>query len=196
MSNTTDNKNNSMKNALLVLCPDDPVRALPESKSLVELLQSIQFIGEPFNGDMKFYAGERFLDLIALMGCSPGIMLEPGNDGQPFCYIRLIPRTASIEFHGGKHTHAPRCPQCRSAVKDWTRRISRWQENTTGAVWKCDACGHAAAPWDYNWRKSAGFGRCFIEISNIFPKEAIPQQQLLDALNSHYGVSWHYFYQY
>ena len=107
-----------MKNALLVLCPDEPDWTPPDNESLEQLLQSIQFIGEPFNGDMQFFAGERFLDLIALMGCSPGIMLEP-DDGQAFCYIRLIPGTESIEFHGGERTHAPRCPQCRSAVTDW-----------------------------------------------------------------------------
>ena len=184
-----------MKNALLVLCPDEPSWTPPDDESLEQLLQSIQFIGEPFNGDMQFFTGERFLDLIALMGCSPGIKLEPDDD-QAFCYIRLIPGTESIEFHGGDRTHAPRCPQCRSVVTDWESKISCWQESGAGAAWSCEACGHEAAPWDYNWRKSAGFGRCFIEISNIFPKEAIPQQQLLDALNSHYGVSWHYFYQY
>jgi len=185
-----------MENALLVLCPDEPSWTPPDDESLEQLLQSIQFIGAPYNGDMQFFAGERFLDLIALMGCSPGIKLEPGDDDQAFCYIRLIPGTESIEFHGGDQTHAPRCPQCRSAVTGWKSKINCWQENGTGTPWSCEACGHKAAPWHYNWRKSAGFGRCFIEISNIFPKEAIPQQQLLDALNSHYGVSWHYFYQY
>ena len=184
-----------MKNALLVLCPDEPDWTPPDDESLEQLLQSIHFIGEPFNGDMQFLAGERFLDLIALMGCSPGIRLEPEDD-QAFCYIRLIPGTESIEFHGGDRTHAPRCPHCRSALADWESKISCWQENSAGTPWSCETCGHEAAPWDYNWRKSAGFGRCFIKISNIFPKEAIPQQQLLDALHSHYGVSWHYFYQY
>jgi hypothetical protein len=184
-----------MKNARLVLCPDQPDWTPPDDESLEQLLQSIQFIGEPFNGNMQFLAGDRFLDLIALMGCSPGIKLEPDDD-RAFCYIRLIPGTESIEFHGGDRTHAPRCPQCRSAVADWESKISCWQENGAGTPWSCETCGHGAAPWDYNWRKSAGFGRCFIKISNIFPKEAIPQQQLLDALHSHYGVSWHYFYQY
>jgi hypothetical protein len=185
-----------MENALLVLCPDEPRWTLPENHSLEEFLQSIQLIGAPLDGDRKFLAGDRFLELIALLGCSPGIRLEPGEDKLPFSYVRLLPRTDAIEFHSSTHTHAPRCPQCRSPVTDWKSEISNWQQHGTEIPWTCTACGLTAEPWQYNWRKSAGFGRCFIEISNIFPKEAIPQQQLLDALHSHYSVSWHYFYQY
>lgn len=185
-----------MENALLVLCPVKPGWTLPDDQSLERFLQSIQLIGEPLNGDGQFLAGDRFLDLIALLGCSPGIRLEPGDDNLPFCYVRLLPRTKAVEFHSSGQTHAPRCPQCRSAVTDWKSKISSWLENGAETPWSCEACRHTAEPWHYNWRKSAGFGRCFIEISNIFPKEAIPQQQLLDALHSRYGVSWHYFYQY
>ena len=185
-----------MENALLVLCPDEPRWTLPDHQSLEQFLQSIQLIGEPLNGEMQFFTGEKFLELIALLGCSPGVNLESGDDNQSFCSIRLLPRTGSVEFHRGAHSHAPRCPQCRSPVTGWKSKISSWQENITGSTWTCEVCRHQTEPWNYNWRKSAGFGSCFIEITNIFPKEAIPQQQLLDALNSQYGVGWHYFYQY
>ncbi len=184
-----------MNNALLVLCPDEPHWTLPDDESLKKLLQSIQLIGDPLKSEMQFLAGEKFLDLIAFMGCSPEIKLEPGDDDRPYCHVRLILGTASIEFHSGSQTHTPRCPHCRSPVNDWKRKISAWLENGAEALWSCEACQHKAEPWQYNWRKSAGFGRCFIEINNIFPKEAKPQQQLLDTLNSHYGVGWHYFYQ-
>lgn len=184
-----------MENALLVLCPEDPRLKLKEGEDLQALLQSIQLIGEPDNGEMQFLAGERFLDLIALMGCSPQIRLEP-EDKQPYCHVRLISGSASIEFHSGRHTHAPRCPNCRVAVSNWKSRINHWLDSEAESPWSCEACGHHAEPWNYNWRRSAGFGRCFIEISNIFPKEAKPQQQLLDTLNSHYGARWQYFYQY
>ena len=74
--------------------------------------------------------------------------------------------------------------------------LAAWKDQGAGSLWACPDCRHEASPWQFNWRRSAGFGRCFIQINDIFPKEAIPQQQLLDKLNSHYGVSWHYFYQY
>lgn len=185
-----------MENSLLVLCPVDPHWILPDSKGLVELLKSIQLIGELYQGNLDFLPGERFLDLIAFLGCSPDIKLAPGDNDRQFCFLRLLTDTPSIEYHGGDHTCAPRCPLCGAALDDWHSTLMRWQQSRANATLTCTTCQSAAAPWEYNWRKSAGFGRCFIEINNIFPKEAIPQQQLLDTLHSHYQVDWQYFYQY
>jgi len=185
-----------MKNASLVLCPENPRWTLSDDQGLEQFLLSIQLIGEPYRNESRFLAGERFLDLIAFMGCSPDIRLEPGDNDAPFCSIHLLPRTAEVEFHCGEQVHAPRCPGCRTPVNNWQSDINSWRNNGSDSLWICQGCRHQSYPWQFNWRKSAGFGRCFIEINNIFPKEAIPQQQLIDTLNSHYGVSWHYFYQY
>lgn len=51
-----------------------------------------------------------------------------------------------------------------------------------------------SVPWLYNWRKSAGFARFFIEITEIYPKEAIPQPGLLSALETMSDERWKYFY--
>jgi hypothetical protein len=185
-----------MENALLVLCPDDPHWIPPDEQGLILLLQNIQLISTPLDEQKHYLTGEKFLDLIAFMGCSPDIKLEPGEDKRPFCHIHLQLHADRIEFHCGNRPHTPRCPECSSPVNLWQTRIKSWLEDDATALWECEACGIKAAPWNYNWRKSAGFGRCFIEIRNIFPKEAIPQQHLLDTLNSHYGIKWHYFYQY
>ena len=185
-----------MQNSFLVLCPVDPHWTLPDDEGLIRLLQSVRLIGKLYRETMDFWPGERFLDLVAFLGCSPDIKLEPDEDSPHFCFIRLKTRTRSVEFHAGDHSFAPRCPQCRSAMDDWRNRIHDWQQRAGNAPLPCNSCGHPAMPWDYNWRKSAGFGRCFIEINNIYPREAIPQQHLLDTLNSHYQVNWHYFYQY
>ena len=185
-----------MKNALLVLCPVDPGWMPVDVQSLEQYLESIQLIGKPIEGSNLYLVGDGFLDLIAFMGCSPEINLHAGDNSQQFCHIRIIVNPDTIEFHSGAHTHAPRCPHCGSAVADWLNRLDQHQGIVKAQEWCCDACRNTTAPWLYNWRKSAGFGRCFIEISNIYPREALPQQQLLDTLNSHYGVKWHYFYQY
>jgi len=185
-----------MTHPSLTLCPANPDWLPPDDKRLEDFLQSLQFTGKTFNQAGHYLAGEKFLDLIAFMGCSPQIQLDPGEDDGSFCYIQLHQQTPAIEFRSGDHTHNPRCPLCRKPVDDWKRRIRTWLDNDTTALWQCDACKTEAAPWKYNWRKSAGFGRCFIIIRNIFPKEAIPQRQLLDTLNSHYGIEWHYFYEY
>ena len=185
-----------MNNASLVLCPLDPYWTPPDDPSLRYFLQSIQLIGEPYQNQSLFLAGDRFLELVAFMGCSPGISLDPGDNSRSFCSIHMPPHAVTVEFHCGDHAHTPRCPRCRSPVSNWQDKITDWERRGAGSLWTCPDCKHEASPWQYNWRRSAGFGRCFIEINDIFPKEAIPQQQLLDKLNSHYGVSWHYFYQY
>lgn len=185
-----------MNNASLVLCPLDPYWTPPDDVSLGQFLQSIQLIGRPYQNQSLFLAGDRFLELVAFMGCSPDISLDPGDNGRSFCSIHLQPYAVTVEFHCGDHTHTPRCPRCRAPVNNWQGKIAEWKDRDADSLWSCPHCQHEASPWQFNWRRSAGFGRCFIEINDIFPKEAIPQQQLLDKLNSHYGVSWHYFYQY
>lgn len=187
-----------MHNALLVLLPADPDWKPPADQPLKALLGPVQLVG-PQTGDTSYLVGERFLEQVAFMGCAPDIRLEPGQDNEPFCHIRLI-SSRSIEFHHGSQTHTPRCKECGSPVTDWKNQIAAWNDinNDTSQNhrWTCHNCGHAALPWEYNWRRSAGFGHCFIEITNIFPREAIPQPSLLDSLKKVTGVDWHYFYQY
>ena len=185
-----------MKNSSLVLCPVDPDWIPSDADRIERLLRSIRFIGAPLSGARCYLAGERFLHLVAFMGCSPGVRLEPGDDGDDFCFIELSGDAGSIQFRCGAHTGTPRCEQCGAPFTDWKSAVARWQHEGGTTRWQCSACGREAPPWEYDWRKSAGFGRCFIEINSIFPREAIPQQQLLDTLNSHYRVDWHYFYQY
>ena len=179
----------------LALCPVDPHWIAPDDKRLDQFLQLIEFSGKALQKPMQFLPGNRFLDLVAFMGCSPDVNLEPGDDERPFCAIHVHDQAEAVEFHCGEHTHSPRCPKCRSAVKNWRDSMHRWIEGGAAGLWECSACHWQAAPWDFNWRKSAGFGRCFIEISNIFPKEALPQTHLLDTLQAYYGIKWLYFYQ-
>ena len=123
-----------MKNALLVLCPAEPGWLPADARGFEQILESIQLIGEPLSGDHEYLAGDRFLDLIAFMGCSPDINLNPGEN-QHFCYIRLLSNSHSTQFHCGEHTHAPRCPHCSAAVADWRAM------NTTDSKIKKDGTG-------------------------------------------------------
>jgi hypothetical protein len=187
-----------MNNALLVLTPVDPYWVTPGNQSLSELLEPVHLVGQQID-DNRYLVGERFLDLVAFMGCAPDIRLEPGENNEAFCHIRLV-TTSRIEFYYGTQTAAPRCRTCGAAVNDWKEQIATWNEMNTDASqnssWSCHNCGQTALPWEYNWRRSAGFSHCFIEITNIFPKEAIPQPLLLDSLKKTTGVDWQYFYQY
>ena len=182
-----------MNTPSLMICPDDPFWTPPDDKRLDEFLQLVQLIGPTLDQPMHFLVGERFLDHIAFMGCSPNINLIPDQDNGSFCFVHLQPATDQVEFHHGERTCAPRCPKCRSPINDWQERIVNWQ-NARLSEWTCARCQFRAAPWQFNWRRSAAFSRCSIIIRNIFPKEAIPQTQLLDALAAHFGIRWHYFY--
>lgn len=184
-----------MSNAVLVLCPSDPHWVVAEITGLVEKLRSTGFINKALDGQNHFLAGDRFLDYIAFMGCSPDIKLEPDNNGKPFSAVHLR-QSEFIEFNRGTHTATPRCNNCGSPVHDWETGINAWLDSGGSLLMKCGSCQQQAVPWQYNWRRSAGFGRCFIEISNIYPKEAIPQQHFLDELHAFSKVNWQYFYRY
>jgi hypothetical protein len=58
----------------------------------------------------------------------------------------------------------------------------------------CDQCQTRSTIEEFNWRKMAGYARLFIEITDIFPKEAIPQQLLLNILSATFNADWQYFY--
>jgi hypothetical protein len=190
-----------MNEALLVICPEDPEHPPPSIDHLTSSLNSVGLTGKAIIQDgytpkQQYMAGERFLDLIAFLGCSPNIKLEPDEDHQSFCHINIVVNQGEgILFRPGRQTTPPRCPSCRKPLKNWRELIS------PGALpdeleWRCPDCGQYARPWQYDWRKTAGFGRCFIEITDIYPKEALPQSSLLDALMQEYSIDWTWFYQF
>jgi hypothetical protein len=58
----------------------------------------------------------------------------------------------------------------------------------------CPACGHSAPPWGWDWKESAGFGRIFLTVEEVFPGEAVPAPALLDLLARITGCAWRHFY--
>ncbi len=156
---------------------------------LINQLGTLGFAGDAIDTD-SYYAGEHFLDHIAFMGCAPTIRFAPEADNKKFTHIR-IHTYDSITALVGEHAHAPGCPQCK---KGFAYTESQLEQLDINSLWICTHCQHAAAPWQYHWRKSAGFARVFIEVTDIYPKEAIPQQTLLDALQQSTGTEWQYCY--
>ncbi len=176
-------------NASLIIHPEDPDWFPDDINEITTSLRNAGLIaGNIPDRDQSYFVGDNFLELIAFMGCSPNITLTPQDNSDKFCFIRLI-KKQKITALTSQHTHAPHCPYCKKPEKNWSTIMT----NTTLA---CTFCGAITPPWDYNWRKSAGFGRFFIEITEIYPKEAIPQQGLLSSLEQHHDTSWGYFYLY
>ena len=160
--------------------PDDP-------ESLIKTLQEVGLAGDSLNKDeSSFLVGENFLDHISFMGCSPNIKLDNEDGDDKFTFIR-ISTTETITALTGKHSFSPHCPQCKKPEKNW-RELLKDNQIT------CSNCQQTSNAWQYNWRKSAGFGRYFIEITDIYPKEAIPQTLLLESLEKSFQVAWGYFF--
>ena len=176
-------------NASLMIYPQDSEHSFEDTESITSTLLENGLIGTSINNHDRYYVGEQFLDLIAFMGCAPNIRLAPEESGETFTHVRLISTPDKITAFTSNHSHAPHCPNCKKPEKDWQKKLTT--ENL-----ECANCGISSSPWLFNWRRSAGFGHFFIEISEIYPQEAIPQQNLLSALEQSHGVSWNYFYLY
>lgn len=178
----------------LFLYPRQPDLTLENISGLVTALQEAGFISRPLHtsGEIHaFYTGDHYLDYIAYMGCSPSIEFDisgtNGDPGSSFCHVKIHLYNTERLIVSQKQARAPHCPHCSKPVKNW-------RDNLTGSQILCDQCNDLAAIKDYNWRKMAGYSRLFIEITDIFPKEAIPQQLLLDTLNKYLETEWSYFY--
>lgn len=177
-----------MSNGSLVLFPQEAALEAPTFEALAEVLRAAGVLGSPIaGGEGEFLAGEGFLQQITFMGCSPFIALEPPADGGAFCHLRLHGPYAEPRLLWGRNTRPPKCPAC-------GRRIADWQQHLGADAVHCAACGAESRLADCAWRGHAGFGRCFVEIRNIFPGEAVPVDRLLARLQGLGAGPWGWFY--
>lgn len=177
----------------LILHPEEP-NWLPSSTEAVQsVLLEQQFIGQSFeyNGQSHFYAGDRYLQLISYLGCSPYVNLdsESNMDDHDACHVVITPATDSANFLGGDNVVTPRCPHCRKPEENWKDLIA-----SDSSTWQCTHCGESAQPHQLNWRQKAGFARTSIELWGVFPSEAVPSDQLMAQLRENLGMRWTYFY--
>jgi len=184
----------------MLLHPAAQETAVIPSDKLARVLQEIGLIGEPRHlQDALFYpAGERFLQLVTFLGCSPAIEIEPPDDplelekasaAGRFCHVFLSTGEA-LQFRHDSRTRAPLCPQCRSPEPDWNAELKSWQEGRGIPHWFCKACGFSGHLNDLVFRKTAGFSRTFLEIRGIYPAEAVPGPALLSRLEVLSGGPW------
>jgi hypothetical protein len=184
----------------LLMHPANPATAAVPEDRLAQELQAIGLIGEPIplEATVFYPVGEQFLQLVTFLGCSPAIELDPPRDRQEleeasaagrFCHV-FITSGEQLQFRGDSQTRAPRCPRCRSPEPHWKARLQAWQEGKHGAGWNCQTCSFSGHLNDLVFRKTAGFGRAFLEIRGIYPSEAVPGQTLLDTLAAQTGEQW------
>jgi len=180
-----------MSTGRLILTPSDPLSAPASTRALLASLKDLGLLGpaiDPARG--SYLAGERFLELISFMGCSPHVELEPGPDGgENFCHIALIGPLDQPLLMTGPYTTPPRCPACRSRLEGWQERVT-----AVDAPLTCGRCGEDFPASQLTWRRSGGFARIAVEVRNVFPNEAVPVPELMKRLARDTGEDWTYFY--
>lgn len=181
----------------LVLTPEDPHRLPDDLHAVTDGLTEIGFIAGPLPGrSAAFLLGESFMQWVSFMGCSPFIRLEPGDDAEPFCHLVIDGPYERPRLLHGRNTTPPRCTACRKRIDNWHEVIEHWSREGAGGLTACPHCGHRQDPATLDWRQSAGCGRLFLFVENIFPQEAIPAPTLLERLSTASGgMAWRYFYQ-
>ncbi len=183
--------------ASLILHPVDPFYAPATPEVIVRLLREVGLIGDAWQAGpaQRYLIGEHFLQLITFMGCAPAIELAPPAGADTgFCHVSLDPLYDSPQFRADKQAVHPRCPACRARLGDWPERVQAWQTDS-GAADACGACGQTLQLPQIDWRHSAGCARLFVNIHDIYPREALPTEALFNALHKASGQSWNYFYQ-
>ena len=167
----------------------------PTLAAITERLRQIGLLGQPFREEeQSFLTGERFAQLVTFLGCSPYLRLEPPDDGSDnFCHLRFLGPFEQARFLYGSNTRPPKCPDCRRGIDGWRSLVGQWQVQPETQTLICPHCGQGSSPLQLEWRRSAGFGRFFVQITEIFPGEAVPGTELMDCLRAD-GKDWDYFY--
>jgi len=147
---------NTKQTGCLVLAPA-PATSIPRNR-LLEYLHDCGFIGDAFsNGSTAdFLIGERFLQLITFMGCSPHIELTPPADGRSFCHVRIRGPLDQPLLLAGGNAQAPRCPSCRGRIEPWRELLDEWHNQAASPIVTCPHCGEKQRPMELNWRRQAG----------------------------------------
>jgi len=174
----------------LYLHPADPLWQFAGRNAMINDLREFGLIG-PSTAETEaaeFVAGDRFMEHVMFLGCSPQLLPDPAQakDGQQMCRIRLS-CYRKVGFLCTTIRPAVRCGSCRTAagLSDTDRY---------DAVYRCINCGKESLVSDLDWRRGAGFGRFFIEIRGVYPHEAVPADALLNRLGELSNCRWKYFY--
>ncbi len=182
--------NTSYGHCSLFLCPQQHNLSIQHVPHFISALQEIGLISEKINPqetDDRYFTGDKFLDHIAYMGCAPAMQFEADENNDAFCFIKIHDYESAELIYSKTQSRPPQCPACKQTVKNWQHKLTK-------TTIECDRCHSTSRIDKFNWRKMAGYARLFIEITDIFPKEAMPQQILLDKLTGICKTDWLYFY--
>ena len=176
----------------LFLSPVDSAFRIDEPITFLSALRETGFISGTIDEQAgTFYTGKRFLDYIAYMGCSPAVQFEASDDSDSFCHILLHQYDEPVLIASRKQSRPPQCPRCNKPVRSFD--VEHQGQQASPRQIHCESCHETSPTAEFNWRKMGGYARTFIEVTDIFPKEAVPQQSFLDKLDSITQTHWYYF---
>lgn len=181
----------------LVLHPSAPGFALPSWDRLIRGLQAMEFLDKAFanDSDKRYLVGERFLQYITFMGCSPSVELTPPANGSlDFCHVRFSDIYTQPRFRRATQSVFARCPHCRKRMNNWETAISHWLIDPHAENFQCDKCANSVSVFQVGWRHTAAFACLFMDIYSIYPQEGIPTDQFLSELEALSGCQWNYFF--
>ena len=144
----------------------------------------------------KYRVGERFLDHVAFLGCSPAIEFDPADAGDEssFVHVSLQHLPGRSVFRQGFNPRPPLCPACRSPVAGYVEDMPSKPGALDRASCICPSCGCVTRWLDMSWRDGAVVVRDAIEIVGIHPREALPNDAFMDQLARSSEVTWRCLY--
>lgn len=183
----------------LVLCPVD-VNWVPSSTSLlIDDFTSLGLLGEPVAGlaTARFYIGDHFLHYISFMGCAPSVQFEPAADASgaaSFIHWHVSPPFTQPRWVIDSQHGLPRCHFCQARIDNWREQMSNIAVPPDHTRLHCPHCHRDNTLLELDWRQGAGYARQYVSVVNIYPKEALPTDALLQQLGHKTGIAWRYFY--
>jgi hypothetical protein len=182
----------------LILHPQAAFAPPPSQSALVSAMTQIGLVGKTLGSlpeRERFLAGERFLQLISFLGCSPHIELTPqAGGGDDFCYLDVLGPWALPRLFRGRNSRPPGCPSCGRRQDGLHLQLQPGAELPEALRWQCAHCGAGHHPALWNWRQQGGAARIALSINGIFPSEALPGEELLARLKALHGDPWGYCY--
>ena len=178
----------------LVFYPAQPQASLPPA-SLAKSLTSLGLIGEPVCADWphRYYIGDKFLQYLNFMGCAPAVEFIPANSHQPdwssFTYIYITAQLQLVRCLIDTMMAKPVCPNCGKRHACHAQDTEFLSEQL-----RCPKCQQSAPLAEWDWREFGGCARQFVSVVNVYPKEAIPADSLLQQMSTQTQLSWRFFY--
>jgi hypothetical protein len=175
----------------LVLCPGGETQAVAPAQ-MVSTLHDLGVIADRVHPQWphRYYIGERFLQYLTFMGCAPALEFSPADHAQPdwtaFTYVCVAPPMEAMQCYIDTQMAKPLCPHCGK------RHVL--SNNVLTEQLTCPKCEKSAALDLWDFREFGGCARQFVRIVNVYPKESLPTESLLQHLYTKTQLHWRYFY--